>query len=647
MSLAAYVILVFSFFAALGLAVTAAIQLLKGRTRGLNWLEYGHAAVSAGLCAAALILLACLVSGDFALAYVHDHTNRALPAVYRACALWAGQEGSLLVWAAGIALICLIFQRSRVYGHLGDSTRMLFWALHFLVMAFFLLLLVTWSNPFARLIPAPADGLGLNPILRHPGMILHPPLLLLGYAGLALPACLAAAQSLIPRKGTEYAWIMLVRPYILAAWAALTAGIVLGMWWAYMELGWGGYWAWDPVENASLAPWLITTAFLHTSLLERNRQILSRANTLLAGLAFVSTLAATYLTRGGAVDSLHSFGQSSVSAPLLAATLLALALAVAAALAARPPTASGNAPALRGPAQATPPLLSRDGLVCLGVWLLLALAAIILAATFLPAVSSLWLDQPAGLTPEFYNRVCLPLFTALLALIFLAFLREPHGPFPWKRLALWLVFIGAPLAAALGFSHPLSTLAVIFSVATMALGFTCLPRLWSAKASCPLTPAAYGLHLGFALMVLAVAISAPYKLETRAVLAPGQSIDLGGYIFTLQDCRSQVDQAGHRLTETADLLVTGPDNRTAGVLHPAREVSYHTGLAASEAVVLSSLSRDIRAALLTRAGSQAVLSLSIHPLINWLWLGGALMCLASLLRLARHRSYRHGRPQSK
>ena len=259
-------------------------------------------------------------------------------------------------------------------------------------------------------------------------------------------------------------------------------------------------------------------------------------------------------------------------------------------------------------------------------------------------MSSLWLDQPAGLTPEFFNLVCLPLFTALLALIFLAFLREPHGPFPWKRLALWLALIGAPLAAALGFSHPLSTLAVTFSVAAIALGFTCLPRFWSAKARCHLTPAAYGPHLGFALMVLAVAISAPYKLETRAVLAPGQSINLGGYIFTLQDYRSQVDQTAHRLTETADLLVIGPDNQAVGVLHPTREVSYHTGLAASEAVVLSSFSRDIRAALLTRAENQAVLSLSLHPLINWLWLGGALMCLAALLRLARHRSYRHGRP---
>ena len=641
MSLLAYVILTFSFLAALGLAATAAIQLLKGRTRGLNWLEYGHMAISAGLGAAMFILLVCLLSGDFSLAYVAVHTNSALPAIYRACALWAGQEGSLLFWTVAAAAICLIFQRSRVYTRLGDSTRLMFWALHFLVLGFFLLLLVTWSNPFTRLIPAPADGQGLNPILRHPGMILHPPLLLLGYAGLILPACLAAAQSFVARRGTEYPWIMLIRPYTLTAWIALTAGIVLGMWWAYMELGWGGYWAWDPVENASLIPWLITTAFLHTAILERGRQILSRTNILLAGLAFSSTLAATYLTRGGAVDSIHSFGQSPVSLPLLAATLLSLALAVAAHLAGRAPSA-GNAPALRGEAQTLPPLFSRDGLTCLGVWLLLALAAIILAATFLPTVSGLWLAQPAGLTPDFYNRVCLPLFTALLALLFMAFLREPHGPYPWKRLALWLIAIGAPLAVALGFQHPLSTLAVIFSVGVIALGFTCLPKFWSATARCHLTPAVYGLHLGFALMILGVAFSAPYKLETRVALAPGQNAALGGYTFTLQDYRSSTDQPAHRLTESAELLITGPDNQAAGVLHPTRDVFYQTGMTASEAVVLTSLTRDIRAALLGHAGNKAVLSLSIHPLINLLWLGGALMCLAALLRLVRHRSYRHG-----
>ncbi len=645
MALAAYVILTFSFFAALGLAATAAIQLLKGRTRGLNWMEHGHLAITTALCAVTGILLICLLSGNFSLAYVAAHTDRGLPLLYRACALWAGQEGSLLIWAAAAAVICLIFQMSRVYTRLGDSTRLMFWTLHFLILAFFLLLLTTWSNPFISLHPAPANGEGLNPLLRHPGMILHPPLLLIGYAGFILPACLAAAQSFIPRKGTEYPWLMLIRPYLLAAWLLLTIGIILGAWWSYMELGWGGYWAWDPVENASLVPWLLSTAFLHTTMLERNRQILTRANVLLAGLTFSATLAATYLTRGGAVASLHSFGESAVANPLLAAVILSLILAVNAALAVRKPSpAAGAAPPLHSPTRTLPPVLSRDGLICLAVWLFLTLAAIILVATLAPAISALWQNQPTGLTPDFYNRVCLPLFVALLALLFAAFLREPHGPFPWTRLVIWLVVMSIPLVAFLGISQPLSTLAIILSAATVALGFTCLPKFWSTKARCHLTPAAYSLHLGFALMVLAVAVSGPYKLETRAVLAPGESTSLGGHLFTLQEFTHATNPKEQVFTETAHLLVIGPNNTSLGLLAPAQNTYSQTGMITGEAVVLASLGRDIYAVLLGRAGNKAVLSLSIHPLINWLWIGGALMCLATAIRLGRYRNYRRGRP---
>ncbi len=643
MSIAAYVILTFSFFAALGLTAVAAGQLLKGRTRGLNWLEYGHLAITLSLAAAVILLLLSLISGNFALVYVAVHTDRALPLLYRICALWAGQEGSLLLWAAAAAAFCLIFRFSRVYTRLGDSTRLMFWALHFLIMAFFLLLLITWSNPFTRLIPAPQDGLGLNPVLRHPGMILHPPLLLLGYAGLILPACLAAAQSFVPRKGSEYQWIMLTRPYTLTAWLLLTAGIILGAWWSYMELGWGGYWAWDPVENASLIPWLLATAFLHTALLERNRQILSRANVLLAGLAFSATLIATWLTRGGAVASLHSFGQSPVSVPLFLAVLISLALVIAAAAAARPVRQVGHPATPR----AMPAPLTRDGLICLGVWLLLALAAVILAATLAPAVSGLWSAQPVGLTPAFYNRVCLPLFIALAAILFAAFLREPQGPFPWVRAALWLVVIGLPLALLLGPARPLSALAFLFSLAFAALGFTCLPRIWSAKARCHLNPAAYALHLGFAVMVLAVAASGPHKLETTTTLAPGQQARLGDYTFTLREITQADDTFGRRLIDTAHLHITGPGGKPAGDLAPTVILHYktHNITVTHEAVILSSLSRDIYAALLSRhEDGKATLALSIHPLINWLWIGGALMCLAAAARLARHRSYRHGRP---
>ena len=626
MSLAAYVILVFSFFAALGLAVTAAIQLLKGRTRGLNWLEYGHAAVSAGLLAATLILLACLLSGDFALAYVHDHTNRSLPAIYRACALWAGQEGSLLVWAAGIALVCLIFQRSRVYSHLGDSTRMMFWALHFLVMAFFLLLLVTWSNPFARLIPAPADGLGLNPILRHPGMILHPPLLLLGYAGLALPACLAAAQSFIPRKGTEYAWIMLVRPYILAAWAALTAGIVLGMWWAYMELGWGGYWAWDPVENASLIPWLISTAALHTLIVQERRNKLHRVNVALMCLTTISALFATYLVRSGVVQSVHAFGDGSVGTPLTVFVLGGLLISFWAAF---------SVPA-RGRELAG--IVSREGFLVMVCWLLLALSVIILVGTMWPVISLLWTPEPHGLDANFYNRVCVPLGMLIMLLLMVCpWLRWDGGLRDAPR--FWLA-LGAFVASGaafffLGYRQPVALLAAAGSVACLAGLLASLPSLpgkggWRAVG-------AAGLHVGLAVLVLGMAFSGPYKQEYDLLFQNGKGVQQAG-AYRVELLEAQQGRAvDHDYLEARLKIYEG--DTLLGELKPQRRMYDKFGtMQFSEVDVVPGLGNELYASFLGLDENASVLiRFSVEPLVNWMWIGGTLMCLFPFLMLARGR----------
>ncbi len=634
MAVTAYFILLFSFLAAVTLALGAGFQLLRGKACGLIWLERGHLAISAGLTASSGILLAAFAFCDFSLVYVAEHSNLALPLPYRLAAFWAGQEGSLLFWTLAAALICLIFKRSYAYTRLGDETRLMFWALHFVGLAFFLLLLVVWSDPFTAFPAPPVDGEGLNPILRHPAMILHPPLLFIGYAGLLIPACLAAAQSFTGRAEVEASWVLLSRPYALAAWIALSVGIILGAWWSYMELGWGGYWAWDPVENASLVPWLLCTAFLHSAALERRRKILSRANVLLGVLTFVSTLVATWLTRGGAADSLHSFGQSRVGTPLLWAVAAGVILALGAAFRARVNPSTEQRPYYP---ENLPHILSRYGLTQLGVWLLVALALIILAATLSPSLSGLISTRPFSLTPDFYNRACPPLFIGLVALIFAAFLRGPHGAFPVKRFIFWLLILGIPIFVALGPSQPISALAALFCIAVLALPVTRLSKKGGDNSLDRLNFSTYAIHMGFALMALGAAISGPYKLETSAALAPGGQATLGGYVFTLKADDFLSDKNEYTAVQSVEILVADRNNQPVGALKPSLVIHQQTGMRTSGAATLSSLREDIYAALQGRAGNKNIILLSIHPFINWLWIGGALLCLAAMARLIRLR----------
>ena len=264
---------------------------------GLGFVEKANLCLTGCYIIASAILIYALASYDFSLVYVASYTDRLLPLFYRITAFWAGQAGSMLFWAFSVAICGGLFQLTRSYKSLTPDTRLWYWVFYLGIMSFFGLILVTWNNPFLMNHAVPQDGNGLNPLLQNPGMIFHPPLLFLGYGGFVIPSCLALAQALSRRQADEAAWTDVARPFTLAAWAMLTAGIVLGGWWAYMELGWGGYWAWDPVENASLIPWLIATAALHTMLIQTRRNKLHGVNVFLMALTTISAFFATYLVR--------------------------------------------------------------------------------------------------------------------------------------------------------------------------------------------------------------------------------------------------------------------------------------------------------------------------------------------------------------
>lgn len=699
----------------------------------------GIALLACLLTVTSAILLYAFVTHDFVVEYVAQYSDRTLPLFYRVTAFWAGQAGSLLFWAWSVAVGGAAFVLLPAFARLTTRTRQWYSLFFFCIMAFFLLVLSLWSNPFDLLDFTPRDGRGLNPLLQNPGMIFHPPLLFLGYGGFVVPGCLALAQTLAghlhdPGQGkrAEDHWGQVSRPFILIAWSLLTAGIVLGAWWAYMELGWGGYWAWDPVENASLIPWLVASAYLHTAVIGSRRGKLQRTNVFLMALTTISAFFATYLVRSGVVESLHAFGDGGVGTPLLVFTLIFLYLALYIAMAEPGPGASKTPFSIRAitggvlvllfiamacykfqgldlpaalvgglmlalaaalflgrsknpDAKELEDLTSKEGLLLIVAWLLLALSFIILVATLWPVIVNALMgisghlpdfiasrlpQKPMGLEPAFYNRTCLPLFALFAVMLIICPWRK------WKLLShtsgfsqprFFLSVLGTALLIGIalwliGIRHPVALMAAAASLAALygiALLFVQNRGLFSIRS----TMAAHGVHFGLLLMVLGIAFSGPYQRQHTIELGRGQSVALGNtpsraaemggglqsavtgsyYVILneLYEGEGQIGRDGRpnfRFIE-AELLVTDEHGKPTGKLAPQRRLyTNFENQTYAEVSTLFSLGNEIYATLLSVDGNgRAVIQLNINPLVNWLWIGGTIMCLFPFLGLSRVR----------
>ncbi len=622
----AYAMLILALLTSLGGAGLAVMQLYQGRAQALWLVEKAQAIMTFALVLASALLLHALYWNDFSVVYVASYTDKLLPTFYRLTAFWAGQPGSLLFWALSVAVAGTCFSFTPSYKKLTEETRLWFWIFFLLIMAFFALLLTGWSNPFIVQTPAPADGRGLNPLLQNPGMIFHPPLLFWGYGGFVIPGCLALAQCLSDNEEIEGSWVTVARPFTLWAWLFLTAGIILGAWWAYMELGWGGYWAWDPVENASIIPWLIGTAALHTTIIQVRRGKLGRANVFLMALTTVSAFFATYLVRSGVVQSVHAFGDGGVGTPLLvfiiASTLLSAVVAM---------VGYNSRKSLVG-------IDSREGMLVVTAWVLILLSIIICLGTLWPIISKLWSAQSQGLDANFYNKVCLPLFALIAAIFsFCPWLGWNGGVRDMKKLLIVLATF-ALTAMALwmtGYRQATAFVATAASVAALvSLGLLMMEKSVRKQMN---AVAAHGVHLGLLLIVIGVAFSGPYKDEATLVLGKGQQGKVGDYTVVLVDMAEGREKTFEYLE--ARIQILNEDQETQGLLAPQMRI-YHNfdGMKFSEASTIFSLGNEFYASLLgIDASGRASLRVSSNPLVNWLWVGGTLMCLFPILGLRRRK----------
>ncbi|HEX6548466.1 MAG TPA: cytochrome c-type biogenesis CcmF C-terminal domain-containing protein [Candidatus Dormibacteraeota bacterium] len=566
-------------------------------------------ATALAVVGAAAALEAALLSHQFAIAYVTEHSDRSLPTALLASTFYSGQEGSLLYWTltltaiGSLALAAVPATRSGVQLHSYAT------AILAALAAFLLAVLVFVATPFALLEIVPADGLGLNPILRDGGMLIHPPFLLAGFASFAVPFAFAMAALLAGRY--DAGWIAQTRRLALVAWGLQTTGLTLGMWWAYHVLGWGGYWGWDPVENVALLPWLVTTAYVHSIQVQERRGQLRAWNFGLVIAAFLLSVFGTFLVRSGALVSVHTFAVSDIGPWFfgLLAAVVAFSLSV---LALR----SGS---LR-PDRPIQSAISREGAFVLQNFLLAALVTAILWGTLLPLLSGM-LGSARVVGTGYYERVAGPLLLALIVLL-------AAGPLlPWRRaVPRRLRVVAWPVGGAV------LTLAALLVAGVRGPGLIAFPAIAAAAAtSLPRLArrhpfrnrrhfSAYLAHLGITLVAAGIAGSHLWQQHRTLVLAPGQSAAVASYRLTYTGA-GQRD--GSPVETYADLTVNGE------TLEPVRAL-YPGGQAVSRVVIRSTPVEDLYIVYDGGSPEQATFDVYINPLVPWIWSGAAIL-LAALM----------------
>ncbi|MEJ7789167.1 MAG: heme lyase CcmF/NrfE family subunit [Thermoleophilaceae bacterium] len=658
------------------------------------WVVSGRRAIycmAALAVTATVVLQAAFLRSDFSFKLVAEGSSTDTPTFYKATAMWATQDGSLLLWALLLSVFssAVLFLTRRSLREIAPYAT----AVLGVVAGFFLLLMVGWENPFTTIANPPVEGAGLNPLLRHPAMMIHPPMLYTGYVGFSIPFAFAVGALVTRNTGAD--WIRATRRFALVAWTFLGTGILLGALWSYTELGWGGYWAWDPVENASLMPWLTGTAFLHSIMVQEKRGMLKIWNVCLIVATFVLALVGTFLVRSGILESIHAFGASTIGPQFLG--FIALVLLGSTAL------VVWRLEDLRSEARLDS-LLSREAFFLLNNLVLVLLCLVVFWGTFFPLISEA-VGTEASVGPPWFNRLVTPLALVLVLLMAI-------GPMvAWRRVTL------SGLRRTLLVPVALTLLALVAMVvltdaadSVPALVMFCLTafvlavvsqELWrGASARRTMTGerlvlalgrlfgrnrrryGGYIVHAGIAVLFLGVAGSSAFVHQTDSRLSPGDTFRTGDYTVTYERATARLggDGAGTGapIAFGAVLRVTDKDGHEEVLspsrnFYPTRDASkgtigrYFEGEATSEVDVRWGLTRDfwtavrpdisalegpireanakfadanadvqavIIAAIAERYRTQpppATFRTIVSPLVSWIWIGGAIFLLGALI----------------
>ncbi len=634
-----------SLLAALALALWgSAAPLLGARTGRAGFFATTRAAIAgqfALVTAAGLALIYALVTTDFSIKYVALNTTRATPIYYRVTGLWGALEGSLLLWE----WILIIFSAIVAWTYRDRHRELMPWVLMVFsfVSAFFLAVMAFASNPFAPIVPVPPDGRGLNPLLEDANMLTHPPLLYTGFVGLTVPYAFAMA-ALIAGKLDE-AWIFTTRRWTITAWLFLTLGNLVGAWWSYHVLGWGGYWAWDPVENAAFMPWLPATAFLHSVQVQERRRMLKAWNLSLIILAFSLTLFGTFLTRSGILSSIHAFSSGPVGMFFLGFLAVVVLGSFGLLL--------WRADRLRGQPELDS-MVSRESAFLLNNVVFVSALFTIFLGTVFPLLSEAVAGLKVSVGAPYFNAVTTPLF---LALVFLMGV----GPLMAWRKASWdnlrrnfLWPAGGALAGGLalfawGFRDFWPLLAVTLCVfAALAMVFDTAKAIAARRAIARESLAAalatlvrrnqrrYGgfvVHLGVVLVVLGIAGSMTASVEREATLAVGETLAIDRFRLEFQGLGATEQPTHGRVEARFRVSSNGHD---LGLLAPALKYFPTQQSPIGRAVFRSTLREDLYVILSGHSdvqGGRATLKALVRPLVAWIWLGGGVMALGTLVTL--------------
>ena len=626
-------------------SLQALLPLAGAHRNKAAWMDVARPAAYAQLWLVVLAFIAltvAFVQQDFSVKYVADNSNSLLPMVYRYTAVWGSHEGSLLLWALVLAIwsgAVALFSRglpdvvmARVLGVMG------------VVAVGFLAFLIFTSNPFIRLLPSPGEGRDLNPLLQDPGMIIHPPLLYVGYVGFVVPFAFAIAALLDGRVDAR--WLRWTRPWTNIAWGFLTLGIALGSWWAYYELGWGGWWFWDPVENASFMPWLVGAALIHSQAVTEKRGAFRGWTLLLAIAAFSLSLLGTFLVRSGVITSVHAFAADPSRGVFI---LVFLGIVIGSSLllyAWRAPQLADDASEKSYFAAS-----SRETLLLANNLLLAAACAMVLLGTLYPLIADALDLGKISVGPPYFSLLFIVLMAPLVALV-------PFGPLTkWQRdkasrlgamLLPWLL-LSIVLAVVAYFVAPqgkLKAAAGILGAAWVGLGT--VRFVWSRlRANGRFTPEMLGMtlaHTGIAVFLVGALLVEALNVQRELAVKPGQTVEVGRWGFHFQGVDET--QGPNYLSDRGHVQVLR-DGRPVTLLHPEKRAYASGGQVMTEAGIRPGVLGDVYVAIGEPLGDGAwALRVHIKPFVRWIWLGAALMALGGFVTAADRRFRNHRKSEA-